>query len=296
MRVSNNMMFNSLMTGMENASTRLLDIHQQLSTGKKITKPSDDPVAMTLGAQYKNTLNSLVQYERNIEFTEDYLANVDSTIYSINDKLSRLKELAISTRSETMDATLRLANSYEVQGIFDSLLSIGNTKVGDVNLFSGFKTDTKAFDATGNYMGDTNESAIFIGRGVSFTYGITGDRIFKGIGFTVPVDIYQVVDDFKVALETNDVATIGITIGLLDSAMSQVSNITSEVGGRVNRIKTSKEHLQGFIVQSKVLISNLEDIDLAEVSSELVRAQTNLEALQLTSAKFMGFSIFSFLR
>lgn len=296
MRVSNSMMFNSLMRGMDNASSRLLDVHQQLSTGKKLIRPSDDPVAMTLGAQYKSTLNSLQQYKRNIEFTEDYLANADSAIYSINDKLSRLKEIAINTRSETMDAELRLASSYEVEGIYETLLAIGNTKVGDVNLFSGFKTDTQAFDSAGNYNGDTNESAIFIGRGTSFTYGITGDRVFKGAGATVPVDIFQVVNDLTVALQTNDVAAIGASIDLLDASMSQVSNITSEIGGRINRITTTKEHIAGFIIQTRIVISNLEDIDIAEVSTELVRAQTNLEALQLTSARFTGLTIFNFLR
>ncbi|MBE9532091.1 MAG: flagellar hook-associated protein FlgL [Proteobacteria bacterium] len=296
MRVSNNMMFNSLMSGMDNASTRLLDVHQQLSTGKKLSKPSDDPVAMTLGAQYKSTLNSLQQYERNIEFTEDYLANADSAIYSINDKLSRLKEIAIETRSETLSAENRLSSSYEVDGIYETLLAIGNTKVGDVNLFSGFKSDTQAFDAAGNYMGDANESTVLIGRGTSFTYGISGDRVFKGAGAAVPIDIYTVVNDLKVALETDDVVAIGASIDLLDSAMSQVSNITSDIGGRINRLTTSKDHIQGFIVQTKILISNLEDIDIAEVSSELVRAQTNLEALQLTSAQFTGLSIFNFLR
>ena len=132
------MMFNSLLAGMDNAATKLLDIHQQLSTGKKLTKPSDDPVAMTLSAQYKSTLSSLTQFERNIGFTEDYLANVDTAVYSINEELIRLKEIAVSTRSETLDANVRMASSHEVEGVFQTLLSIGNTKVGDVNLFSGF--------------------------------------------------------------------------------------------------------------------------------------------------------------
>jgi flagellar hook-associated protein 3 FlgL len=296
MRVTNNMMFASLRDGMSSAAERLFKVHQMLSTGKRITKPSDDPVATTISAGYKNVLNGLEQFERNIEFTESYQANADTAISSINDILIRIQELAIETRNETMDATRRFNTSYEVQGLLDQLLSIGNTRVGDVYLFSGFLTDTETFDAAGSYNGDTNESKVFIGKNTTFTYGITGDRIFKGVGVPGGVDIYQNVIDFKTALETNDLAGISTAIGFVDQAMGQVSNVTADLGGRINRLQSSKEHIQGFVLQTKELISNMEDADLADISTRLVKEQTNLEALQLTGAKFTGLSIFSFLR
>ena len=296
MRVTNNMMFNSLREGMANAAERLLQVHQMLSTGQRLTKPSDDPVAMTISSGYKNVLNGLEQFERNIEFSENYLANVDTALYSLNDTMVRLKELAIQSRNETMDAQARFAFSYEVEGLLEHLINVGNTKVGDVYLFSGFLSDTASFDAAGNYNGDTNESKVFIGRGTTFTYGITGDRIFKGAGFAGGVDILQMVNDFKTALETSDMTIIGNTIDLVDTAMQQISSVNSDVGGRVNRLQSSKEHIQGFILQTKELISNMEDADMADISTRLIKEQTNLEALQLTGAKFTGLSIFSFLR
>ncbi|MEE9542192.1 MAG: flagellar hook-associated protein FlgL [Thermodesulfobacteriota bacterium] len=296
MRVTNNMMFNSLRDGMASAGERLLKVHQMLSTGKRITRPSDDPVAMTISAGYKNVLNGLEQYERNIEFTGDYLANADTALSSVNDTLVRLKELSVLTRNETMDAQTRFYASYEVQGLLDHLISIGNTKVGDVYLFSGFLTDTETFDAAGTYNGDSNESKVFINKGTTFTYGLTGDRIFKGVGVPGGVDILQSVSDFKVALETNDITTIGNTIGLIDRAMGQISGVTADLGGRINRLQSSKEHIQGFSLTIKEMISNMEDADFADISTRLVKEQTNLEALQLTGAKFTGLSIFSFLR
>ncbi len=296
MRVTNNMMFNSLRDGMASAGERLLKVHQMLSSGKRITRPSDDPVAMTISAGYKNVLNGLEQYERNIEFTGDYLANADTALSSVNDTLVRLKELSVLTRNETMDAQTRFYASYEVQGLLDHLISIGNTKVGDVYLFSGFLTDTETFDAAGTYNGDSNESKVFINKGTTFTYGLTGDRIFKGVGVPGGVDILQSVSDFKVALETNDITTIGNTIGLIDRAMGQISGVTADLGGRINRLQSSKEHIQGFSLTIKEMISNMEDADFADISTRLVKEQTNLEALQLTGAKFTGLSIFSFLR
>ncbi|MBI5233830.1 MAG: hypothetical protein HY880_05700, partial [Deltaproteobacteria bacterium] len=73
MRVTNNMMYATLKDGMSANSENLIRKYEMLSSGKKIMRPSDDPVSLAIAGDYKDIISSLGQYERNIDFAEDYL-------------------------------------------------------------------------------------------------------------------------------------------------------------------------------------------------------------------------------
>lgn len=167
MRVTNNMIFNSLSGDMSKANERLLKIYEMVSSGKKVNKPSDDPVAITNIMGYKKIISGIEQHKRNIQFARGYLNSGEASLSNVTDKLLRLKELALGQATDTSTMQTRNITAYEVGEIYKDLISVGNTKIGDKYLFSGYISNKQPFDSNGNYSGDSNEASLKIGDGTT---------------------------------------------------------------------------------------------------------------------------------
>ena len=296
MRVTNSMLFNSLSKDVSKSDERLLDTYEQLSSGKKVNKPSDDPLAISGILLYRKTISENEQYMRNIDSAQNYLANSETSISDVNGILSRLKEIAESEASDTENAESRLSASYEVSDLYDELVTIGNTKIGDRYLFSGYLYTTTPFDSSGTYSGDANETSLKVGPDTTFTYGLTGGKIFKGTGISGGVDIYQIVSDFKTALETNDTSGIRSAIDSIETGIDQSNKILADIGARLNRLETRKAEIDSYNMEAKIMLSGMEDADIAELSMNLSAQQTTLEALLTSIANVSQLSIFNFIR
>ncbi|MFQ5330218.1 MAG: flagellar hook-associated protein FlgL [Thermodesulfobacteriota bacterium] len=296
MRVTNKMILSTLFNDISKTNTRLFKSYAQLASGKKVNTPSDDPLAVNGILQHKRIISDTEQYQRNIEHAKGYLATSESVMSELTNNLSRLRELAVSQGSGTANAETRLDISFEVGELFNQLVSAGNSKFGDRYLFAGHLSDTPPFDSVGAYGGDSSESALQIGPSTTFTYGTTGNKLFKGVGFTGGVDIYQVVDDFKTALVGNNTTNIQNAIGNLDSALNQVDKVTAQIGARINRVDAQKTSLDNFLLEATQLLSNAEETDFTSVTTELALQQTTLEALLASSSKVNTLNIFNFIR
>ncbi|MBI5598585.1 MAG: flagellar hook-associated protein FlgL [Deltaproteobacteria bacterium] len=296
MRVTGNMLFEKLSGDIQGANERLFKTYETLSSGKSINAPSDDPVAISVVFGYKDVIAGLERYSRNIDFANAYLSSAETAVSHVSDTLVRLKELAIGQASGNSTAETRMNTSYEVGELYDGLIAAGNTRTGGRYIFSGYLSAAGAFDANGNYLGDSNAASLKIGPDAAFTYGFTGEKIFKGVGIPAGVDIYKIVGDFKTALETNNVAGLQTAIDDLDKAASQINDITAETGARMNRLDSEKDMIDGFSLEARTLLSGIEDADLAKVSIALATQQTTLQALQAAISKVFELNIFNFLR
>jgi len=290
------MVLSTLFNDLSRTNNRLLNNYNQLASGKKVNTPSDDPLAVRGILQYKQIISDTEQYQRNIQHAEGYLATSESVLAGVTNTLSRLREIAVSQGTDTANTETRLDTSFEVGELFNELISNGNSKFGDRYLFAGYLSDTAPFSSSGVYGGDSNETALKIGPSTTFTYGTTGNKLFKGVGFTGGVDIYQIVQDFKTALEGDNTTNIQNAIGNLDSALNQVDKVTAQVGARINRVDAQKTSLDSFLLEATQLLSNAEDADFTSVTTELSLQQTTLEALLASSSKVNTLNIFKFLR
>ncbi|MBI5327355.1 MAG: flagellar hook-associated protein FlgL [Deltaproteobacteria bacterium] len=295
MRVTNNLVFNSMINDISRTNEDILKTQETLASGKKVNKPSDDPVAMTSIISYQKLLARVEQYSRNVQSAQAYLTNADSALSSAETAVSRLSELATSQSSGTATAATRLSAASEVEGLYDELISLANTSVGGRYIFSGYKFTTEPFAPGGAYSGDNNETALFIGESNQYTYGITGNKVFKGVGISGGVDVFNIVQGFKTALETNDVTGIQNAIDTLDDANTQIVNMNVQIGARGNTLTSQKNWLDSFTTELNILVSNIEDADITKVATELVLEQTTLQALLAITARIDDLNIFKFI-
>ncbi len=293
MRVTTNILYDTYIKDINRQYRSIFKTQRKLTTGKKISTPSDDPARVGKLLDSKSFLSRLEQYERNVDSGVSYLGVAENAFSDATNILSRLKELAVLNATDTANTDQRNAAAIEVQSLFEELRAIGNTSFEGGYIFSGNKTDTPPFDALGLYNGDSGERVININSNSSMTLGVNGDKAFKGVGGGV--DIFTIVSNLKTALNADNSAGITSAITSLESASTQISNLTADVGGRNLRLSTTSESLSRFKLDLKISISGIEDADIAKVISDLQLGNVALQAAMSSSAKILTQSLLSFI-
>ena len=179
MRVTSFMLYKQFANSLSKNLSRLGTVQEQISSGKKLTKPSDDVIALRGAMAYRVSINSIQQYSRNIDEGVSMLALSESALSSTTSIINRARELALSESSDTATAETRDMTSYELQNLFNELIDIGNTKLKDRYIFSGYLSSTKSFSTTGAYQGDSNNIVTYTSEGITSKINVTGDSAFS---------------------------------------------------------------------------------------------------------------------
>lgn len=140
MRVTQFMLADSNLKYISQSYNSLSKIQDQLNTGKKITRPSDDPVIAMKGMRYRTQLVEVNQFNRNLTEGLNWLDNSDSALNETNQVLQRIRDLIVEASNDTYDEVSRNNIAKEISSLQEHIVSIANTKVGDNYIFNG--TDT----------------------------------------------------------------------------------------------------------------------------------------------------------
>lgn len=187
MRIADKMNYDQVNTNLGKNRAEMSDLQNQAATMKRVTKPSDDPLAATRVLQTRTEIGSGKQFLKSIAQAKNFLEYSDQSLGELADVLMRAKELAINQSSDasSSEETRRVAGT-EVAQLFSQAIQIGNRKQGDRFLFGGFKTTKAPFDPDGQYRGDSGEMKITINKEAKVAMNMPGDRIFLGQSIKVP--------------------------------------------------------------------------------------------------------------
>jgi len=144
MRVTELQTFGVLANNLARARARALEFQQQVSTGKLVRQPSDDPSAFNHIALDKASLAAIDQWQRNIVFGRTRLDLSDSILSQTSETLSRVQELAVQFRSDTNGAAERTIGAKEVRQLFAQLQQSANTELNGQPIFTGTSTHGRA--------------------------------------------------------------------------------------------------------------------------------------------------------
>ena len=144
MRITSNQLANIVRRSVADNAERLYKAQETVSTEKLVNRPSDDPLAMGRILDYRTTLSSLDQYVRNITQAKMRIEFSEMQVEEIQNQLQTAKILAIDQSS--IDAATRNQAAEDIQNIYDRLLEIANSKLGDDYLFAGNKSGARPVD------------------------------------------------------------------------------------------------------------------------------------------------------
>ena len=310
MRITQRSIANVALQGLNRNQEAISKLQEQLTSGKTINKPSDDPTGTNAAMQTRQELAGATQYARNISDGLGVLNITDSTLQNMIKQVHTVRDRTLtgSNQGATSEAA-RAAIAAEVSGLRDSLLGLANTVVQGHPVFGGVTSGTRAYDAaTGAYVGfqppadplDTVRMTMRqVAEGDSIRVDITGVEAFgvTSAAGVVPAtrDLFAIVGDIADHV-VSDPDALAADLADLDAALSTMLKATTDIGTRTTRMETAKQVNSDLQLTLTSRSADIENVDLAKTIMNLSMQQTGYEAALGATAKVIQPSLLDFLR
>jgi flagellar hook-associated protein 3 FlgL len=298
-RVTQNMITSRSMVNLQGSLSRLARTQEQLSTGRVINRPSDDPVGTSSAMRLRASLAEVAQHQRNAEDGAGWLQMVDTTLTGSTEILRRAKELGIQGANGSNGPRAMAALGQEVSRLRDALLSSANTTYLGRPIFGGVTTGTKAYDEDGNYVGSS-------GPGVLRTIA-TGDRVrvdqdaAAAFGPNAPGspptgDVFADLAQLADALSAGDLSGVRDGLDALDKGLARMTAALADVGTRANRLNRAIQSAKDSTLAQTQSLTEVENVDLAAATVELKMHEVAYQAALGATSRVIQPSLLDFLR
>ena len=304
--ISSQMIYHVLQNGMSKNYTAYGDILTKIAANSKLTSISDDPVATVNVLKTEKSLGNIEKYLENIGIAQNEITELDDMLGSVLNNISTsYKPLVVQASNGTYDKDALKAMLVDLEGGLETLVNAGNTKFNGNYVFSGANVKSQAFtinkDVDGNitsvlYNGTPSDKEyqryVQTGDGNFEVINTTGDKVFgqydpdnnisEGIIGTMVESIEALktlIDENSTEAEITDANNA--LYALLDKFDNNISDITTEqakYSATYNNMEMSKTSLDDTKVNLTSYLSNLKDIDITEMSTELYNAMYAYQA------------------
>ena len=297
MRISSNYIYN---TYLKYDKTRQKDIEKytkELSSGKRILTPSDDPISLAQSLRFKSVRKDLDGYLKNIkivqntqEIAEESLKNIIESSQEARAEIVRLHNTGVL---DSEDA--KILRDY-FKDIKDYIINQANVKIGDKYIFSGVKSQNAPIDTSdGTYNGETEETTVPISKGVEVPIRFNG-KDYLGVDsndnkMILVKTLDKVIDIIDNAVsgsgslnsinDPNAITVNGQSMSILeafDKGLDAVMQHRSVIGTQNRTADDLKSQHEMFKVHYSNLISTLEDADFTQSVAELEKSKVAYEA------------------
>ena len=296
MRITNNMLSQNLLRNLETAQGRMGQLQNQLSSGHRISRPSDDPVGIQNAMRLKSNISSVEQWKSNADEAIGYMNTTDSTLGDMTSMLQRVRELTVQGANGTLAADDRIAIANEVYQISDQLKMMANTQIGSKYIFSGTATDKELIPLDGSSSKANGQAVKFeVGNNLDLSISVNGRTLF-GDTTTTPLGILATLDKLRTALKNNDSTGINDGLGNIDANISNVITHRSDLGARTNRMTAIRSQLDSTSTNLQQNLSDVQDVDMAKTITDFTNQENVYKAALAVGAKIIQPSLVDFMR
>jgi flagellar hook-associated protein 3 FlgL len=311
MRVSTSMQYYSGKQNLLDNQGNLQKLQNQLSTGRKVLNPSDDPVAATRSLLIEQSISKNEQFMASQEMAGSQLALTDSLLNSSTDVLMTVSDVAVAGGDATYTDAERSTLAKELRERLKNLVDLANSKSasGDY-VFGGYMSNDPPFTMDPNtldvtYNGDGGNLLLQIAS--TATVPITEDgrdvfmRVLDSGNSPTGNSVFGAVKDMIDYLETPNAPTAAgqanysAALGSLQLSMDHVSRWRSVVGARENLVDTMSETSKALDTQFATQQSALTDLDYTSAITDFTLQKTQLEAAQQSFSKVTESNLFSYI-
>ena len=295
-RITSGMMTSTLLSDLNNVQNQLTETQQQLSSGMRIQKPSDDPFGTGQALLYQADLASNTQYQSNVNDGTSWLNATGTALSDMTSDVQRVRTLLVEAANTTEGTQGNQDIALEVSQLIDSIKTDGNTQYAGQYVFSGTKTSTAPYAVGGadTYSGDTGAVSRQIGPGVQVQINLPGSSVI-GDGATSG-SLLNVLNTIVSDLNSNNTSALGTTdLSALDTASDNLSSAQATVGAVSNRLSTALSRLQSLQQSTTQLLSNDEDADMAQETINYSQQEAVYEAALKAGANIIQPSLMDFL-
>jgi len=271
MRISHQMLHNQSTQRLQQNAVRMADTFAQASSGKKILRPSDAPQATVSAMKVKQQLADMEQFKTNHDQSALLLDEADNKLQSMSSILQRVSELGVQANNDTLGDSDRLTIKNEVAELTRELRTIANSQVNGEALFP----------ATGN----PKQILAAKGTALEVTFPAT-------LAFGEADELFTTLESMASKLTSNEI----VDLDSLKQSTDRLSDALAIVGARKNRLESIQNRMEDTRVEQTKILSQLEDVDFAEVLTKLKSEEAVYQAALSATSKLFTASLVDYLR
>src|SRR5690625_1688484 len=293
MRITQTMLSNNMLNNLMNSQVKMDKYLEQLYTGKKISRPSDDPVIAMKGINYRAQLAQVEQFKRNTGEVNNWMDNSDAALDNATKAMHRLRDLAVKAGNAAYGDEELQSIKAEAEQIKLDLIDIANTKVNDKYIFNGTNTNEKPLvDGNPNEMNST-PVMIEVSNGTRIQANVDETEIFDQ-------GLFDAIDDFIGLLDRDGTEgesfDIGNTLDSIDEQTTGIINARADLGARMNRLELIESRLADQEIIATRTMSNNEDIDFEVAITNLITQESLHRAALSAGSRVIQPTLIDFLR
>ncbi|WP_312243055.1 flagellar hook-associated protein FlgL [Pantoea sp.] len=316
MRLSTNMIFNQQVRGITDSQSSWLKVGEQLSSGKRVTNPSDDPIAASRAVVLSQSQAQSSQYALARTFANQGLSMEENALTSVTSSIQDAQTLIVYGSTGTLSDDDRGSIATQLEGIRAQLMNQANSQDGNGRyIFAGYNTNSAPFvdtDGSVSYVGGTQGITQKVDASRTMTVGHTGDDIFMSItgnataepdGSASETNLFSMLDSAIAALRTPqddaDETTkqtfqdaMDKTNRGLSNSLNNVLTVRSEIGTQLSELDTLDAQGDDRDVILSSEMSDLVDTDYTSAISSYTMQQTALQASYKTFTDMSKMSLF----
>jgi flagellar hook-associated protein 3 FlgL len=313
MRITNMMRVSDFLYHVENRTTRLYELQNQIASGYRLHRPSDDPIGVHQAMRLHEQISQNEQYTRNLENGLSRLSFTDNTLTQINDLITSLDMLAIQG-DNTTNTTPDYANlAVQAEEVIQQMVSQANAQYQGVFIFAGQWTSTMPFEDVQEEGITTSVSLVpegplgevyrEIGVGDQVAINIQGDQLFMPDGEGEMTDLFWVAIQIRDTLNNEgepppgyeEVYDLPMLRDALEDIRERITNFQSEVGARVERMNNVNIQLLDSNLTLTDALSNVEDTDIVQAAMNLQMDQAAYQATLNVGSMIMQPSLLDYI-
>lgn len=302
-RIATLFAFERSLDAMNERRAALTQAQLQMSTGKRVNAPSDDPLGAAQAERARSQVARIGIERRMIDFARTMLGQADNAMASAGETLQVAREGLVAAGNGALSATDRALIAQKLRASRDELLTIANQRDGAGGYVFGGQGSTRApFADSGALAWLPNAGEQATGADVPFTTSQDGRAVFMDLAAAgTPQSIFQTLDDAIALLENPGASGAAVTAGIgsaldgVDGALERVLVTRTRAGEQLRAIDARQRLLESGEIEASGRLSELVDVDYASAITRFQQNQTALEAAMATYAKVARLSLFDFL-
>ncbi len=302
-RIATLFAFERSLDAMNERRAALAEAQLQMSTGKRVNAPSDDPLAAAQAERARSQIARIAVERRMIDFARTMLGQADNAMAGAGETLQVAREALVAAGNGSLSDADRAMLAQKLRASRDELLAIANQRDGAGGYVFGGQGSTRApFTDTGTLAWLPNAGEQATGADVAFTTSQDGRAVFMDLGSAgAPQSIFQTLDGAIAALETPGIGSAALSTALsgaldgVDGALERLLVTRARAGEQLRAIDARERLLENGEIEATGRLSGLVDVDYASAVTRFQHNQTALEAAMATYAKVARLSLFDYL-
>ncbi len=288
MRITDQMMYQNLTQNLDQAQAAYVRTQEEASSGVSISQPSDNPAGTAVVLQLTSAQQQVTSWQANARAAQSKMQTADQAMSQLQSVISSAQSLAEQGTSGSMTAQDLTDLSQKAASLVQQTESLANTEYAGQYVFSGVAQQQPVVSGAYNPAATSAPQTIEIGQGVKVQTSVDGNQAFNTAPVSTPSDwstnhssqatLLNVLSALQSDLSSGNTAAVEADLGALAAQGDNVSSLRAQLGANMEQVQAAVSQLTTMSSTLQIEQGNVENVDMAQVLTQLTAQQTAYQA------------------